>query len=38
MPYNPAAPPEQRKKAIDEWKRLVDTGKLPPMAPMGMMK
>jgi hypothetical protein len=38
MPFDPAGPPDQREKVADEWKKLIDTGKLPihfePMKPM----
>ena len=31
--YHPAAPPEVRDRGADLWKKLLDTGKLPPPPP-----
>jgi hypothetical protein len=33
--YNPLAPKEERERAITEWRKLIPTGKLPPLPPSG---
>jgi hypothetical protein len=33
IPFDAAAPPEEREKAYKEWKKLIPDGKLPPPPP-----